>query len=177
MHSSYRKATLQRARTFSQVDEKTLGIAVKSYVFREIPRVSEWRIQDSNLRPLACHASALPTELIPQGRGRPKISRTRKLCQVTTVFCFPLHIGQSTPRQSGTYQRRDLFILVFFIPNVTEPHWQSKSVRIQRWPRDVRRLLTHFKSQLSIAVIEFLDKYFGRFWHANVANHLVPLSQ
>ena len=149
----------------------------------------KWRIQDSNLRPLACHASALPTELIPQGLVDPKVSRTRKLCQVTTAgsqfrnnqllhaHCR-IHLRQAREPDLLIYRLyADLFVSVFFVPYVTEPHGQPKCVGIHKWTRVDWRLLTHFKSQLSITVIEFLDEYFSCFWHANVANHLVPLSQ
>ena len=45
------KTTPHGARTVSHENEKTLGIVQKSFVFREIPRVSKWRRGELNPRP------------------------------------------------------------------------------------------------------------------------------
>ena len=42
------KTTPHVARRNSQEQEKTLGIALKSFVFREIPRVQGWRMENTN---------------------------------------------------------------------------------------------------------------------------------
>jgi hypothetical protein len=65
------------------------GQAKPTYVFAIcgpkslLPLDLEWRIRDSNPRPLACHASALPTELIP--RGRITAGYKRSLAQPSTA--------------------------------------------------------------------------------------------
>ncbi len=45
------KTTPHRARRMSQEQEKTLGISLKTFVFREIPRASKWRRGELNPRP------------------------------------------------------------------------------------------------------------------------------